>query len=203
MLGRVETRQRTVPVARGVQEHKAANDHTDHAIKRESKTTQLGLAPAFEMLPDEGIDAKATTPAPRKPTPPPPPPESRKPAPTPMYQEDDNFEPELARMLEGPATLLAPAPTSHGMPAWIQVLLLVTVLAGLGVTGWQLWVRGHLDTEVSVATKSTDSGASSQAEGKKGPITGPVNGLEAVEQVDAESARSSGGRRRRTKSGTR
>jgi DNA-binding response OmpR family regulator/predicted negative regulator of RcsB-dependent stress response len=188
MLGRVETRRRTVRAARGLQGHKASNEHTDHGIKRQPKTTQLGLAPAFEALSNEGIDGKGTTPAPRKPTPPPPPPESRKPAPTPMYQGDERFEPELARMLEGPATLLAPAPTSHGMPAWIQVLLLVTVLAGLGVIGWQLWVRSSLDTEASVGTDSTDSGTNSEAEGKKGPITGPVNGLEAVERDEAKGA---------------
>ena len=138
-LGRVETRQRTAAADRGVQEHHAENDHVDHAVKRQPKTTQLGLAPVFEMLRDEHSDGGKTIPV-RKPTPPPPPPESRKPPPTPMYQEDDDFEPELARMLEGPATLLAPAVASPGMPAWIQGLLLLTVLAGLGVFGWQPWV---------------------------------------------------------------
>ena len=94
-----------------------------------------------------------------------------------MFQEDEEFEPELARMLEGPTTLLAPAPASHGMPAWIQLLLLVTVLAGLGVFGWQLWLRSIPDTALS-----------SESEGTKGPITGPVNGLEAVETDVAENA---------------
>jgi CheY-like chemotaxis protein/predicted negative regulator of RcsB-dependent stress response len=185
MLGRVGTRQRPAPANRGVQEHNAENTHTDHAIKRQPKTTQLGLAPAFEMLPEEEIDGGKTTPAPRKPTPPPPPPESRKPAPTPMYQEDDEFEPELARMLEGPATVLAPAPASLGMAAWIQVLLLLTVLAGLGVFGWQLWIRSSSDTEASTETPLA---ANSEAEGNKGPITGPVNGLEAVERHEAKRA---------------
>jgi tetratricopeptide (TPR) repeat protein len=98
-----------------------------------------------------------------------------------MFQEDEEFEPELARMLEGPTTLLAPARSSHGMPAWIQLLLLVTVLAGLGVFGWQLWLRSSPDTAVT-----------SEAEGTKGPITGPVNGLEAVDTDVAENADAQG-----------
>jgi CheY-like chemotaxis protein len=185
-LGRVETQRRAMAANRGVREHNADNDHTDHAIKRQPKTTQLGLAPAFEMLPEEGSDVGKPTSAPRKPTPPPPPPESREPAPIPMYQEDDQFEPELARMLEGPATLLAPAPASHGMAAWIQVLLLLTVLAGLGVSAWQLWVRSSPDTETSAAPTS---GANSEPEGKKGPITGPVDGVEALEQGQQREAK--------------
>jgi hypothetical protein len=102
-----------------------------------------------------------------------------------MYQGDDHFEPELARMLEGPATLLAPPQTSHGLPAWIQVLLLMTVLAGLGVFGWQLWLRSSLDAEASVEAPSEPN---TEAEGAKGPITGPVNGLEAVKHDEVESA---------------
>ena len=181
MLGRVETKQRTIPVVGGVHEHHDASSHIDHAVKRAPKTTQLGLAPVFEMLPEEAQEEEGTARAPRKPTPPPPPPASRKPAPAPMFHEDEAFEPELARMLEGPATLLAPAPASHGMPAWIQVLLLVTVLAGLGVFGWQLWLRS-----------SPDAVATMEAEGKKGPITGPVNGLEALDEAVAENANAVG-----------
>jgi Flp pilus assembly protein TadD len=89
-----------------------------------------------------------------------------------MFRPDDDFEPEMARMLEGPATLLAPAPTSHGMPAWIQILLLVALLTGVGVAGWLLWARSNSGTEPV---------ADAAAEGTKGPLTGPVNGLEAVE----------------------
>ena len=181
MLGRVETRQQPIPATRGVQEHHGDADHIDHAVTRAPKATQLGLAPAFEVLPEEGGDAERAIPVPRKPTPPPPPPQSRKPGPAPMFQADDEFDPELARMLEGPATLLAPAPSSHGMPAWIQVLLLVTLLAGLGVFGWQLWVRTN-----------TDAGVTSEAEGSKGPITGTVNGLEAVEKDGTEHAEARG-----------
>ena len=173
MLGRVETRQQAAPVAGGVQEHAGDNDHTDHAVKRAPKTTQLGLAPAFEMLSQEGLEAQKTIPVPRrKPTPPPPPPESRKPAPTPMFQAEDEFEPELARMLEGPATVMAP--DSHGMAVWIQVLVLVTVVAAVGVVGWQIWVRSSPDAPAAVEAD----------EGQKGPITGPVNGLETVEKVE-------------------
>ena len=177
MLGRVETRRQTVPATGGVQEHHADKDHRDHGVARSTKSTQLGLAPVFEVLPDDAPEAEGTARTPRKPTPPPPPPASRKPAPPPMFQEDEEFEPELARMLEGPTTLLAPAPASHGMPAWIQLLLLVTLLAGLGVFGWQLWLRSSPDTALT-----------SESEGTKGPITGPVNGLEAVETDVAENA---------------
>jgi hypothetical protein len=182
MLGRVETRQQPVPASRGLQEHYADADHRDHAVSRSPKSTQLGLAPVFEMLREGEQAAEGMPPTVRKPTPPPPPPASRKPGPPPMFQEDEQFEPELARMLEGPATLLAPARTSHGMPAWIQVLLLVTVLAGLGVFGWQLWLRSNRDT---VASLEAGFGANSEAEGTKGPITGPVNGLGARPAVEA------------------
>jgi tetratricopeptide (TPR) repeat protein len=61
------------------------------------------------------------------------------------------------------------------MRAWIQLLLLVTVLAGLGVFGWQLWLRSN-----------PYPGAISEAPGRTGPITGPVNGLEAVDKDVAE-----------------
>jgi DNA-binding response OmpR family regulator len=186
MLGRVETRRQPAPTARGVQEQGGDNDHTDHAIARAPKATQLGLAPVFETLREEGLDAEGTTRAPRKPTPPPPPPASRKPAPTPLFQEDEEFEPELARMLEGPATVLAPARTSDGMPAWIQVLLLLTVLAGLSVSGWLLWLRSNPDSAASSQADSLE--ANSGAEGRKGPITGRVNGLEAVDEGTAENA---------------
>ncbi len=172
VLGRVETQRRTAPTNRGLQESTGDNTHTDHAAAQETKSTQLGLAPVFQTLP-------------RKPTPPPPPPESRKPAPIPMFQADDDFEPELARALEGPATLLAPASSSHGMPAWIQLLLLITLLAGVGVAGWLLWLRSDPG---AVAAVEADPGADAEANGKKGPITGPVNGLEAVERKEARSA---------------
>jgi len=172
MLGRVETQQKPIPTTGGVEEHHGENAHTDHAVRRSPKSTQLGLAPAFEMLPQDALDGQKTMPLPRKPTPPPPPPESRKPTTPPMFRPDDDFEPEMARMLEGPATLLAPAPTSHGMPAWIQILLLVALLTGVGVAGWLLWARSNSGTEPV---------ADAAAEGAKGPLTGPVNGLEAAE----------------------
>jgi CheY-like chemotaxis protein/Flp pilus assembly protein TadD len=190
MLGRVETRQHTAPMARGVQEQHGDNDHVDHALTRGPKATQLGLAPVFETLPEEGLEAGGTPRAARKPTPPPPPPESRKPGPTPMFQADDEFEPELARMLEGPATLLAPAPTSQGMSAWIQVLLLLTVVTGLGVSGWLLWLRNNPDTGASL--QGDPSEAKSEAEGRKGLITGPVNGLEAVDKDTTKRANTQG-----------
>jgi|GEM_PF-1648309 len=173
LLGRVETQRLTVRNAREVREHNGDELHTDHALARAPKTTQLGLAPAFELLPQDAVDQQMTIPVPRKPTPPPPPPESRKPTPAPLFQADEDFEPELARVLEGPATLLAPAPRPHGTPAWLQALVLLTLLAGLGVFGWQLWLRLSPD-----ALASTDGDL--EAEGKKGPITGPVNGLEAI-----------------------
>lgn len=185
MLGRVGTQRKEMPVAGGVQEHHGDNIHTDHAVTRPSKTTELGLAPVFEMLPQDAPEEQRTVPAPRKPTPPPPPPESRKRAPGPRFQADDEFDPELARMLEGPATLLAPASTSHGMPVWIQVLLLVAVLAGVGVFGWQLWVRSSFDAQ---ETAEAEPMSDSAAEGTKGPITGPVNGLEAIEHEKASPA---------------
>ncbi|MGB8332353.1 MAG: tetratricopeptide repeat protein [Polyangiales bacterium] len=175
LLGRVETQRRTVQTARGVRENNGDNNaHIDHAVTRSPKATQLGLAPAFERLPQDAVDQQMTIPVQRKPTPPPPPPQSRKPTPAPLFQGDEEYEPELARMLEGPATLLAPAPSSRGMPAWMQGLVLLTLLAGVAVFGWQLWAHSTPDAVAPVEDDPV-------AEGAKGPITGSVNGLEAIE----------------------
>jgi Flp pilus assembly protein TadD len=175
LIGRVETRQRPVPGGGAAEEHLAAPTHRDHGVARAVKSTQLGLAPAFEVLPGEVLDEPRTIPVPQKPTPPPPPPAvSRKPTPPPMFEgDDDDFEPELARVLEGPATLLAPLEGTGGMPAWIQALLLITLIAGVGVFGWQLWARTNSPPDASVQTF-----ARAEAKGAKGPITGSVNGLE-------------------------
>jgi CheY-like chemotaxis protein len=183
MLARVETQRRAIAAAGGVRESKADKEHIDHGATRPPKTTQLGLAPVFEVLPQESLDEQRTIPASAKRTPPPPPPGSRRPKPIPMFQEDTDFEPELARMLEGPATLLAPAPKSQGVPAWIQVLLLVTLLAGVGVFGWQLWVRSSTE---AAKTAEASPPAEPEAAGRKGPITGPVNGLEANKNDETE-----------------
>jgi outer membrane biosynthesis protein TonB len=122
------------------------------------------------MLPDDALDEQRTIPVGRKPTPPPVPPENRAPPPTPGY-EDDDFEPSLARALEG-ETMLAPAAgPSGGTPAWLQGLLLFTLVAGVGVAGWLLWSRSG-----SSAPELANAG--SEAAGAKGPITGTVNGLE-------------------------
>ncbi len=182
LIGRVETKQRAIAAARLAHERAEHGSHVDHSIRRASKSTQLGLAPAFEVLPQEAADeAQPTIPAANKPAPPPPPaPVSRAPMPTPMFEpEDDDFEPELARVLEGPATVLAPT-TSDGPPAWLQALLLVVLLAGVGVFGWQLWVRSGSGG----AAPSSEALAEVEVEGAKGPITGSVNGLEGASDED-------------------
>ncbi|MDH3655484.1 MAG: hypothetical protein OEN21_14545 [Myxococcales bacterium] len=178
LLGRVETRQRTVPIARGVQESHDHGGHVDHAHARprKPKATEVGLAPAFEMLPQEVLEEQKTVPVPRKPTPPPPPVETRSPTGMPMATSESVFEPELARKLEG-ATMLAPGLPTRGMPASIQALLLTALIAGLGVLGWQLWMRGSSDAPESVATTS-------DAAGKNGPITGPLNAVQAGEAAN-------------------
>jgi Flp pilus assembly protein TadD len=189
MLGRVETQRLTVRAGRHATESTGDVSHTDHAVTRPSKSTQLGLAPVFEMLPQSALDEQKTIPAPRKPTPPPPPPESRKPAAPPLFEADAEFEPELARILEGPVTLLAPAPAAGGMPAWLQLLLLLTLLAGVGVFGWQLWVRS--DSAILAEDEQPASPAEAMADRQGELITGTVNGLEpkdgedeAVEQAE-------------------
>ena len=179
LLGRVETRQRTVPVARGVQESHEHGGHVDHAHARprKPKATEVGLAPAFEMLPQEVDEEQKAVPAPRaprKPTPPPPPIDARTPTGKPIAKSEPIFEPELARTLEG-ATMLAPGPASPSLPASIQALLLTALIAGVGVLGWQLWMRSSSDAPESVASTS-------DAEGKKEPIGGPLNGVQAVDR---------------------
>ena len=181
MLGRVATEQRTIPVARGAHESNDNRGHVDHAHEspRKPKATEVGLAPVFEMLPQEVVDEQMTVPVPRKPTPPPPPTESRKPPGAPKFGAQSLFAPELARKLEG-ATIVAPASTTGGLPAWIQALLLTTLLAGVGVLGWQLWVRSESGAVESVETKS-------ESKGNEDPITGPLDDFEAVEELQPES----------------
>ena len=181
LLGRVETRQLPVPVARGAEEHEGDKRHTDHAVARSKKSTQLGLAPVFEALPEEELEQQMTIPVPRKPTPPPPPPQSRKPLPPPLFhEEEDEYAPELARVLEG-ATVLAPAAQSGGTPAWLQSLLLVTLVTGVAVAGWLLWSRSSSVEPIPMeATRDLDE------ERNRGPITGTVNGLgDEGEDTDA------------------
>ena len=178
LLGRVETRQRTVPVARGAEESRGHVDHA-HAGPRKPKATEVGLAPAFEMLPQEVFQEQKTVRVPRKPTPPPPPINSRAPTGEPMAKSDSLFEPELAQKLEG-ATMLAPGPASRGLPASIQALLLTALIAGVGVLGWQLWMRSSSDAPESVATASDD-------EGQKRPITEPLNAVGEVREAEPES----------------
>jgi CheY-like chemotaxis protein/predicted negative regulator of RcsB-dependent stress response len=174
LLGRMETQRRPVAAARRPREYNASNAHTDHAVERPMKPTQLGLAPSFEILPGDAAAEQRTIPV-RKPTPPPPPPASQKQRRPAMFGAEDDLDPALAQVLEGPATLVAPAAAKGGMPAWAQMLLLVAVLAGVGVLGWQLWARSSSEPVAALAA-NTEVGT----EGTKGPLTGPVNGLEAV-----------------------
>jgi len=184
-LGRLETRPIRAAAARGMQEHKLTDTHIDHALTRPLKSTQLGLAPAFEALPPDVLEEQKTIPVPQKPKPPPPPAQSLNPTTPALFRADDDFEPELARLLEGPATMLAPAQAQRGTPAWIQVLLLVALLAGLGVFGWLLWLRGGSDATASV---DAPGAADREAESSKGPITGRVNGLQVTDPRLAAAA---------------
>ncbi len=144
LLGKVETRRRAVAAGGGLRESNGPERHTDHGV----------------------------TPSPRQPTPPPPPPTSKKPSRGPLFA-DEAFEHELAPMLEGPATILAPAATPS-TPAWIQVLLLVAVIGGGGLLAWQLWLGADSD---AVETAEIE-----KAPIDKSPITGPVDGIEAVDE---------------------
>ena len=178
MLGRVSTKAHSIPIEGGVTEAPTGAQHVDHGVARSKKATQMGLAPVFESLPADELDEQLEeleVPEPPAPPPPPPPqfPASTRP---PMFEESDDLEP-LATALEGD-TIVAPAPESKGMPAWIQGLLLITLVAGVGAAGWILWSQSS-----SIDIGSDDAG--------KGPITGTVNGLEpeeAEERLAAEPA---------------
>ncbi len=182
MLGRIETRPQTVPVARGLRESHEDPRRVEHARERprKPKATEVGLAPAFEMLPQEVLDEQKTVPAPRHPAPPQlPPAASRKPPSAPVPGAESLFAPELARKLEG-STIVAPAPASGGLPAWIQALLLTVLIAGVGVLGWQYWVGRDSGRSESVETAP-------EPEGPKGLITGPRNDVEPVEEPGSEA----------------
>jgi len=181
LLGRVETRQRTVPVARVAEEHTGGNAHTDHAVARSKKSTQLGLAPVFEALPEDALEEQMTVPVPRKPTPPPPPPPLSQTPPQARLFHEEEGEYELAGVLEG-STVLAPGPHSGGTAAWLQALLLLTLIAGVGVAGWLLWSRsGSVGPTPIEASRELGEGPS------KGPITGTVNGFEEPEKSETKS----------------
>jgi tetratricopeptide (TPR) repeat protein len=62
-------------------------------------------------------------------------------------------------------------------------LLLTALIAGLGVLGWQLWMRSGSDAPEAAE-------ATSDAEGNEGPITGPLNAAQAVEQAEEADAES-------------
>jgi hypothetical protein len=172
MLGRVETKPHRVPTARGATEAPARQQHVDHGVGRSKKATQMGLAPAFETLPEEDLEELTVSEPPAPTPPPPPPPQFQASMRPPLFDEADDLEP-LATALEG-STIVAPAPDSRGMPAWIQGLLLVMLVTGVGVAGWILWSRSG-----GVELAADDPG--------KGPITGTVNGLEANEPEEAET----------------
>ncbi|MCZ6806720.1 MAG: tetratricopeptide repeat protein [Deltaproteobacteria bacterium] len=148
LLGRVETQRHA---SGGIRESNGPERHTDHGV------------------------SDATKGAPRQPTPPPPPPDARKPSRGPLFA-DEQFEHELAPMLEGPATILAPA-LAQSTPAWIQILLLVAVIGGGGLLAWQLWLRADSDS-VAVAEVEKDAPVD------KRPITGPVGGVEALAESE-------------------
>jgi DNA-binding response OmpR family regulator/Flp pilus assembly protein TadD len=177
LIGRVETKQQSMPAPRGAMETVAGAPHTDHAVARSKKVTKLGLAPVFEALPDEELMAEAPT----GPIPPPPPQPQRS-APPPLFEADDDFEP-LATTLEG-TTIVAPSAPSGGMPAWLQALLLVTLVVGVGVAGWLLWSRTAAPPPIEPDTTQLV-----EREASKEPITGALNELEADEPEVAKRRR--------------
>jgi cytochrome c-type biogenesis protein CcmH/NrfG len=170
MLGRVDTKPHRIPQARGATDAPASTQHVDHGVARSKKATQMGLAPAFQTLPDEALEELTASEPPAPTPPPPPPPQFQASTRPPMFEEPDDLEP-LATALEG-ATIVAPAPESRGIPAWIQGMLLVMLVTGVGVAGWMLWSQSG---ELELA--ADDPG--------KGPITGTVNGLEPKEAAEA------------------
>ncbi len=182
LLGKVETQRRSVVVGKSggepIRESNGPDRHTDHGMIRQPKKTHMGLAPVFEMLPDE---TEKTIPVPPK-QPPPPPAASKKPARRPLFS-DYSTDHELATKLEG-ATILAPraAPTT----IWIPIILLTALIGGGGFLAWQLWLGADSDT-VGVAEFEND------APDDQGPITGPVDALEAPgdeveEQLEEKTA---------------
>ncbi|MEM7434933.1 MAG: tetratricopeptide repeat protein [Myxococcota bacterium] len=178
MLARVETERRAVaPNNGGIRESNGPERHTDHGVGRPGrKATQMGLAPTFEALPDEGAplaNAPGSNAGSGSKTPPPPPLDSRKPSRGPLFA-DESFEHELAPMLEGPATILAPSQPGSNQ-AWILVLLLVAVVGGLGFATWQFWLRA-------------DSGAIAEAEVERDTLpAAPLPSKEAPDEAPAEA----------------
>lgn len=189
MLARVETEQQAIASkAGGIRESNGPDRHKDHGANRPArKSTQMGLAPAFEMLPDaadsvppQGSLAVSAPPSASSTGPPPPPLDSRKPSRGPLFA-DESFEHELAPMLEGPPTILSPAPPTS-TPAWILVLLLLALAGGGGLLTWQWLLRGDPS---AVFDAEIEDERARNAE----PLTGPVEGLGAVEPVPAAKRR--------------
>ncbi len=176
MLGKVETQRRAVAAGAAIHESNGPERHTDHGLPRPPKKTQMGLAPVFEMLPDE---TEKTIPVPGKPAPPPPPQAGKKSSRAPLFA-DQAFDHELASTLEG-ATIVAPA-SAHSTPIWIPILLLLALLGGGGFLTWQLWLA---DSDSMAAAEVEKDPAPDQT-----PIIGPVDGLEALDEGLAAEIRS-------------
>ncbi|MDH3485111.1 MAG: tetratricopeptide repeat protein [Myxococcales bacterium] len=177
LVGKIETQRRAFAASAAVHESNGPERHTDHGAPRLPKKTQMGLAPVFEMLPE---DTEKTIPVPKKPAPtPPPPPASERSSRGPLFA-DQAFDHELASMLEG-ATILAPS-SAHSTPVWLPILLLVALLGGGGFLAWQLWLA---DSD-SVAAAEVEK----EAPADQSPITGPVDGLEALDEGLAAEMRS-------------
>ncbi len=190
LIARVETQQMAVSPTGEIQEHHERERHVDHATTRaparEQKTsgvpgrdkrTEMGLAPVFEMLPDDDGTDEPEFAEFHSPTPPPLPMTAR-PSRGPLF-DDGALEPELAPMLEGPATILAPA-AARSNPAWLQVLLLCAFVGGGGLLLWQFALRGEPES----AGTSLPSPTVVEA---RQPITGPAQGLEALDEAAADA----------------
>ncbi|MEM8606816.1 MAG: tetratricopeptide repeat protein [Myxococcota bacterium] len=184
MLARVETERRMVQAGRVVHESNGPERHTDHgtAGRPARKPTQMGLAPTFEMLPDEAdsvsppSESVSVAPSSGAPTPPPPPLDSRRPSRGPLFA-DESFDHELAPMLEGPAAILTPTQSSS-TPAWVLVLLLFALVGGGGFLAWQWFIKAD-SSAVAEAEVERESAPSDS------PLTGPVDGLGALDDGDA------------------
>ena len=176
VVGRIETER--AEIAATSESQREALERQPQGLRRAPKDTQLGLAPAFEALPsnDAALAVKSET---EEPTPVLEPLDAPPVTSAPPYA-DGELEPELAPMLEGPATILAPADSSSS-PAWMLILLLLALVGGGGLVVWEYWLRGDSD---AMATP----GAEREPIAANPPITGPVDELEPHDEPEARQA---------------
>ena len=174
-IGRVETQRMSSSSLATLQEGDPDLGHRDHALAGLTPSIASDVPPTS---PSNGRSEPPTDPVPEvsehddHPTIPI---ATAKPAASSSHASApgaDEFEAELATVLEGPVSIPTTAqPPSK--PTWLRMLLLVALVGGAAILAWGLWPPGD-DESLGADGPSPQAGSA--------PVTGPVVGLAVVEE---------------------